>query len=202
MQIRTQVQQFLQAVTPLQNDHPVLRNLKLNLYHDEQLSQQKRASLECPDKLKAWRDIIERVKQDNLFPKQFIPLVELNSLNLEDGKFPEHLYLYGLDSCKISDFNDAFMEYGVQKKQFHQFYRRVTLQEGTYCGLEESKEYMSTCTLPENFISLKCVSELDFVSFAKFWSDFQTSIFGVSMRNPDLKLTEKEFVFFGNRSLD
>ena len=81
--------------------------------------------------------------------------------------------MFGLNSKKIQDFNAAFMEYGVQKKQFHQFYRRVTSSPGE----EESKiaalgQSSSSLMLPEAFLSLRCVSELDFISFAKYWSDF------------------------------
>lgn len=40
-----------------------------------------------------------------------------------------HLHLFGLDSDQIRDFNAAFMEFGVHKKQFHDFYRRVSFKD-------------------------------------------------------------------------
>ena len=40
-----------------------------------------------------------------------------------------HLHLFGLDSDQIRDFNAAFMEFGVHKKQFHDFYRQVSFKD-------------------------------------------------------------------------
>lgn len=51
-------------------------------------------------------------------------------------------------------------------------------------------------------MSLSSVSELDFISFGKYWSEFQTSLIGMNMFYPELKIAEKKFVFFGWRSLD
>ena len=55
---------------------------------------------------------------------------------------------------------------------------------------------------PEYFKSLHSVSQPDFISFSKFWSDFQTSLLIMHKIYPKLRLTEKRFVFFGWRSLD
>ena len=171
---KTQVRQFAQAVQPLQQrpppNHQILDSYEF--YHDEQLSLQKRAAAFDPSKMEAWRPILERLRNDErFFPRQFLPLIELNCLSFEGGAFPEHLHLFGMDSCKIRDFNAAFMEYGVQKKQYHRFYRRITTS-GMEEESKESSGQSATVPLPEAFLSLRCVSELDFISFAKYWSDF------------------------------
>ena len=46
------------------------------------------------------------------------------------------------------------------------------------------------------------MSELDFISFARYWSDFQYVLLGMSMRYPELRLNGRKLVFFGDRSLD
>lgn len=51
-------------------------------------------------------------------------------------------------------------------------------------------------------MSLSLVSEFDFISFARFWSDCQASLLSASVRHPDLELTSRKLVFFGGRSLD
>ena len=89
------------------------------------------------------------------------------------------------------------MEFGVQKKQYHQFYRQITGPVTT-----DDEEELKKRPLPEAFLSLSGVSELDFISFARYWSDFQYVLLGMSMRYPELRLNGRKLVFFGDRSLD
>ena len=89
---------------------------KYAVYHDESLSLQRMATPLDPEKLLAWQPVL-----DLDFPKRFVPLIELNCMSSSQSGilFPEHLHLFGLNSTQILDFNSAFMQYGVQKKQFH-----------------------------------------------------------------------------------
>ena len=133
--------------------------------------------------------MLDRLTEDGRFPRHFLPLVTLNCLSFDKGcTLPRHLHLFGLNSRQIIEFSSAFMEFGIQKRQLHLLQHKL-----------------STCwdgEASDRFIGLSMASELDFVSFARYWCDFQNSLIQAAERHSDLGLTAKSFVFFGHRSLD
>lgn len=123
-----------------------------------------RVSTVDPAKAAEWVPILNRLEQDSSFPKMFLPLMKLNTLSYQ-APFPRHLHLFGLNSDNIRDFNGAFMEFGVRRRQYHEFYRRVSTD---FSSCSDS----GGASLPEKFFSLRLVQECDFINFSKYWSDF------------------------------
>lgn len=74
------------------------------------------------------------------------------------------------------------MEFGVQKKQFHDFYSKIL-------ATADSNTQKNNASMPEKYLSLRLVSEFDFVNFAQYWSDFQNCLFATQIRHSDLKIT-------------
>jgi len=114
-----------------------------------------------------WQPLLNHLCQDANFPQKFLPLVKLNCYDFPGSGVPEQLFIFGLTSAQIFDFTTAFMEFGVQKKQFHRLYLRVS-------------------QMTDRLLSLRLLSELDFVNFARYWSEFQQCLFELQQRRPDL----------------